>query len=463
MMHYSPKLHAVVFAVNLTSSACLAFSSNATLSALPSNTAADLGLYTTHCADSTGDPDNCGRYGDYSRFTYDPEHHQILFFGGGHATTMRDDIDVFNFQNLSWESAYKSTLCNQMTTIASDGSWSSTGHPVARHTYDQLIYAPNAHGLFITSPVYGAGYCGTYGGCGEWCAGKMFLYNPDTKTWTAKTTATNSAHVWSSEYDPVSGKIVSAGGGGLNVYDPVADSKTTPVSSSQISGYADNLVYYPPTDRFYYMARGNPVKVYEVTLDRASWNKSTITEITGMTGTPRTDETGWAYDTANKIIGGGVTNGIFYAFDPVLKSWTSQTAQKQGGGSASFTCYSHCLDYDPVDQVFIMLGTDFHTWAYCYSRTTATTVTHPERIENHSIKITAGTRPGDIRVQLGTPTQLSLIHMELFNALGESRRISVRADCREYVIQTNQRLRRGAYFLRVDIGKNVIVRKVMLL
>ena len=358
-------------------SASVAFTPNATLSALPSNTALDLGLYTTHCSDSTGDPDNCRRFGDYSRFTYDPEHHQILFFGGGHATTMRDDIDVFNFQDLWWKSAYKSTACSQMTSVTTDGAWSSTGHPVARHTYDQLIYAPSAHGLFITSPVYGAGYCGTFGGCGEWCAGKMFLYNPETKTWTAKTTATNSAHVWASEYDPVSGKIVSVGGGGISLYDPVADVKTDPLSTSPISSYADNLVYYPPTDKFYYLARGNPVKVYEVTLNRTSWNQSTITEVAGMTGTPQTIETGWAYDAANRIIGGGVASGVFYAYDPAQKSWTSATIRTKDGNSPGLNCYDHCLDYDPVDQVFIVYGTDFHTWAYCYKRVITGISAHP--------------------------------------------------------------------------------------
>lgn len=301
-----------------------AFQQNAILSNLPTNTARNLGSYAARCADSSFDPDNCRRFGDYSRFTYDPEHHQILFFGGGHATTMRDDIDVFNFDSLKWKSAYASTHCNEMTSVSTNGTWSSSGHPVGRHTYDQLIYAPSVHRLIITSPVYGAGYCGTFGGCGEWCAGKMLFYDPDAKTWTPKNTATNPAHVVSSEYDPVSGRIISAGGPGLSTYDPVADSKVDYLSSSPISDYADNLVYFPPNDKFYYFSRGNPIKVYAVTLNRASWSSSTIQEVTGMNGTPGTDETGWAYDSANHIIGGGVTNGSFYAFNPATNLWTTK-------------------------------------------------------------------------------------------------------------------------------------------
>jgi hypothetical protein len=445
----------------IMANAAFAFSPNAALSALPSNTAQDLGLYTTHCADSTGDPDNCRRYGDYSRFTYDPEHHQILFFGGGHATTMRDDIDVFNFQDLSWKSAYKSTACSEMTSITTEGTWSNTSHPVARHTYDQLIYAPNVHGLFITSPVYGAGYCGTYGGCGEWCAGKMFLYNPETKAWTAKTTATNSAHVWSSEYDPLSGTIVSVGGGGLNVYDPIADSKTEPLSSSTISGYADNLVYYPPIDKFYYMARGNPVMVYEVTLNRTTWNLSTIIEVTGMTGTPQTAETGWAYDTANKIIGGGVAKGVFYAYDPIQKTWDSASMQVQTGSASGITCYSHCLDYDPVNRVFIMLGTDFHTWAYCYSRTSASAAT--KRIIAEPFRIISASCAGhhDIRIRFGTPVDISSLRVSLFNAAGVSLPVYTHARGGDLIVHSASNLLSGIYLIRVKLSGQVFTHKLI--
>jgi hypothetical protein len=345
-----------------------AFEQNSVLVELPDNTALDLGNYADQCRISVpDDPDNCRRIGDYSRFTYDPDNHQILWFGGGHASTMRDDVDVFSFDSLKWAGAYPSTLCSEMNTITEDGAWSSTGNPVSRHTYDQLIYAPNVHRLLITSPVYGAGYCGTYGGCGEWCRGKMFFYDPVEKTWSIGTTPANDAHTWSSEYDPASGMIISAGSGGLLVYDPVNDVQTQPLSGSAISGYADNLVYFPPNQKMYYIQRGDPTRVFEVTLDRNDWENSTIAEVTDMTGTPGSQESGFAYDTANYIIGGGVRDGIFYAFDPLTGQWDARTMQIQGG-SGSPTLYFHNLDYDPVNGVFIFSGEDFHTWAYCYQR-----------------------------------------------------------------------------------------------
>jgi hypothetical protein len=67
------------------------------------------------------------------------------------------------------------------------------------------------------------------------------------------------------------------------------------------------------------------------------------------------------------VIGGGVTNDTFYAYDPVANSMTAKVMTVQGGGIGP-TCYCHCIEYDPVDQVFIIYGEDFHTWAYCYVR-----------------------------------------------------------------------------------------------
>ena len=77
---------------------------NPVLTGLPGNTARDLGAYAS-------DP-LCGvpiQVTDYSRFTYDPVRHRLLLFGGGHASTPRTDVDVFDFATLTWSSAYAPT------------------------------------------------------------------------------------------------------------------------------------------------------------------------------------------------------------------------------------------------------------------------------------------------------------------------------------------------------------------
>jgi hypothetical protein len=438
-----------------------AFSQNQILASLPDNSAKDLGGYAAQCADSSFDPDNCRRVADYSRFTYDPERHQIYFFGGGHSTTMRDDIDVFNFTTLTWKSDYASTKCSDMTSITDDGTWSSSGHPVARHTYDQLIYAPNVHGLMITSPVYGAGYCGTFGGCGQWCAGKMLLYNPDTKSWTVKTSSTNPPHGVSSEYDPVSGRIISAGGPGLLTYDPVTDIKTEPLSSSSIGDYACNLVYFPPNDKFYYFERGNPIKVFAVALNRTTWSSSTILEVTGMTGTPGTGETGWAYDSANHIIGGGVTGGEFYAFDPLTKAWDTKAMTVQGAGTAP-TCNFHALEYDPVDKVFIIYGEDFHTWGYCYKRTGASVASTKAGISESLFSVALNPIQGSLVIYLTKEISGGLWSLKVMDSQG--RLINDLSDkIANGRLEWNPAGYSGMCILTVSNGKNYFSRQVVVI
>ena len=44
------------------------------------------------------------------------------------------------------------------------------------------------------------------------------------------------------------------------------------------TGYSNNLVYFPPNQKMYLMARGTPTTVFEVTLDRSDWRASTVHE-----------------------------------------------------------------------------------------------------------------------------------------------------------------------------------------
>ena len=52
---------------------------------------------------------------DYSGFVYDPKNHQMLAFGGGHATTMTDAIVALPLGgDLVWKSLYQPTPCMLM-------------------------------------------------------------------------------------------------------------------------------------------------------------------------------------------------------------------------------------------------------------------------------------------------------------------------------------------------------------
>jgi hypothetical protein len=347
------------------------FDQNPTLAGLPDNTALDLGYYD--CVDRTGFWD-CRGITDYGGFVYDSDHHQMLMFGGGHATTFRDDIDVFHFDSLVWRSAYASTPCDDMTeaNMHPDGHWRSTGHPYSVHTYDKIIYAPNA-GCFLNlmkNGTSGKGHCIDW----SWNPGpdtKIHHWDPDQNVWTVSKAGGLSGY-GAAEYDPVSSMVVYIDRYGLWTYDPVNQVVTQYLNwiDGDI-GYANNLVYFPPNQKMYFFARGETTEVFEMTPDRSDWANTTVELVTGVSGTkPNTSEAGFAYDVVNEVIGGGVKDNKFYIYDPITKSWQHMTPNVQSTsrdtvGKMDF----HAIDYDPVNNVFIFITTRAsgkRTWAYKY-------------------------------------------------------------------------------------------------
>ena len=350
------------------------FAPNPKLQAIPANTALDLGVYT--CNQPLDLPYYCEAITDYSGMAYDSSRHHVLMFGGGHASTFRDDVDVFDFQTLTWKSAYPSTPCSDLNYGNLDdvkGRWKSTNHPFSRHTYDMLVFSENTKELLLLSPDIGAGQC-TPANDPFYKGSTITAYDPSQKTWNF----TDIHADWGlagAEYDPVTGLAVMVNQYGLWTYDPINHKAIKQLTQEQVPssrmGYGNNLVYYPPNQKMYYIARESPTRVFEVNLDRTDFTKSSITELTNMSGEiPNSEESGWVYDASHQRIGGGIKDGAFYAFDPINKSWTKRIMTAQSSSSTSVgTLAFHALAYDPVDQVFLFI-TDYasgrHVWAYRY-------------------------------------------------------------------------------------------------
>ena len=182
-------------------------------------------------------------------------------------------------------------------------------------------------------------------------------------------------------------------------------------------GYANNLVYFPPNQRMYYIQRGSPTRVWEVVLDRANWSASTVTELTTTGDVFDSDESGFAYDSWNHVIGGGVSSGVFRAFDPVTRRWSSAVMQVQGAGGPVGTQAFHTLDFDPVDGVFLFLtgyNDGSRMWAYRYGSATPSALVHRRRHRDggrrwhdprglHRAALTSEPAAGDRRVRHREP------------------------------------------------------------
>ena len=348
------------------------------LAALPDNTALDLGAY--ECM-SRGFEESirCDLVTDFSRINYDPYMHRVLMFGGGHAATGRTDVDVLDLTSLTWTSLYPSMSCAEVMANDLDprGFHRVTGHPVARHTYDQNVIADvGGVGRLVMMSTEGfAGYChGENAGIRSVAALPL---SPGVITWEhGPEMAIPWAYAAAAEYDPVSGAILmlgdtaGAGEGGMWVIDAATGTAMTYVDAVAYPGTIDsNLVYFPPSDTMYGIESSSPNAIWRMNLDRADWSRTT-NAVVATTGTPSAGTKGFAYDRQNSVIGGGVADDTFFVFDPAADEWRSERMNVMSDvGATPGTMLFHALDYDPVDNVYIFIATGpmgTRTWAYRY-------------------------------------------------------------------------------------------------
>ncbi len=349
------------------------------------NTAIDLGRFA--CKSPAGeDPSSCRQMTDYSGFVYDPRNHQMLAFGGGHATTMTDDVVALDLRgDLVWKSLYQPTPCKLMGPANLDatlGAWKAgtSGpypRPVSAHTYDFHGVAVDQNELVLLGRLFTGGSCS---GVGNDVNGPIAHFDLARRTWSFSSdpkTSGFTSNMAATALDPMMNEFIALGTGGLSVYDAatramlhVADTLPSAAGSAvaiDALGYANHMVYFPPLDTFYYFLRGAPVTTYALKLDRADLTKSTLDAVVTQGATSPHQEPAYDYDATNHVIGGGVAASTFYVFDPMSKTWSSRPIAGGMPGAQAF----HALRYDPIDNVFIFV-TDYesgqHTWAYRYKR-----------------------------------------------------------------------------------------------
>ncbi|MBK8241090.1 MAG: hypothetical protein IPK74_36710 [Deltaproteobacteria bacterium] len=355
------------------------FEPNPLFADLADETVIDLGPFA--CEPVPGEePTLCIRTTDYSGMVYDPHRHQMLAFGGGHSTTMTDAIHAFDLATATWSDLYPPTACDAMTAANLDadaGAWTMGRgpypRPVSTHTYDMLAVSPMIDEFLVISRNFSGGYCNAVGND---IGGKIAHFDRAGGSWSFSPMAQGASYdlgvnLPGSEPDPVSGRIVLFGGGGLASYDPATRVYTQHVDtyagdngnlgSLDGIGYANHLVYFPPDDRFYLFAHGSQ-SVWALAYDRDAPAQS-VAERLDTSGPSPGDELGFDYDARNHVIGGGVRDGVFYAFDPFDATWSSHVIQGGNPGTLAF----HALAYDAVDNVYVFIASPdsgAHTWAF---------------------------------------------------------------------------------------------------
>src|SRR6185503_20009865 len=135
---------------------------------------------------------------DFSGMTYDAVNHQMLVFGGGHASTMTDAIQRLDLRDtLRWSDAYTPTPCASLVESNLDGDLGAwlTGtsgpypRPVSAHTYDMVGYAPEQNELVVIGRAFTQGYCSE---ASNYIGGPSAHYGFDSEAWAFSAAATSA-------------------------------------------------------------------------------------------------------------------------------------------------------------------------------------------------------------------------------------------------------------------------------
>lgn len=340
---------------------------NPVLADLGDAEALDLGPYV--CSPRIPDL-RCETIFDYSKIIYDPANRQFVVFGGGHAATGRTDIDAFDMGTLRWHSLYPPMHCDEIARGEIDprGFHAQTHQPVARHTYDQNVIARfrGQTWLVMFSTEGFAGTCHQYkSAIGAPAA--FPLTAPDQGWSFAERMETPWGYAGSAEYDPVSGFVVLAAGQrhGMFVYDPATEKLIASLPRVRRAENSSNLLYNPSDDSMLLIDR-KTLAVRRFALDRTDWAK-TVESTVDTKGEPPGSMRNLAYDSRNHVMGGIVDN-VFHYLDLDTYTWHSQDVTfRSADGKQIGTVFHHAIDYDPVDNVFVLVAADdgqFRTWAF---------------------------------------------------------------------------------------------------
>lgn len=312
---------------------------------------------------------------------------RVALFGGGHGGAQMSDLRILDVMTGQWSSPSPSIEWLATTEANLDrslGKWIPVNQPTARHTYNMQVFVPSLNRLYLmTADGMVDNTVASVAALAGW-SGRISWYDFGTQQWSfSQRAGTPWIAASSAAIDPVGGKILVIGptapnsgtADGFWLYDPATDAAPQFVSKRgfPVNGGAQDLVYCPDNDRFYSMIKGTAA-VYEIALNRTTPAQTTAT-LLATTGTKPPNvgnaPTGYAYDTINKIIGGHVVNGKFYAFDPLTRIWTAKVMQYEVAQAIMPTQVFHCCEFDPVSGCFVFLENQPSngrkaTWAYRY-------------------------------------------------------------------------------------------------
>jgi hypothetical protein len=422
---------------------------------------------------------------DYSGMTYDFHRHKILMFGGGHATRFWNQVEEFDFENLTWVQLYKPDSCiyysdpaNAYPAPAGEPTWpdGATIHPggvvrpISRHTYDGLDMLHDTCLMIMSTTQEGKGGCMDEA---TWSANEflhdiyVWLFDPVAIEWTR---LSPDAYRYGSgnAVDPATDLLYGKEGtsNAMYTYDWKTMTKTR-VSNNCPVGWkiVMPLTYHPVNQSFFLFTHDN---AYE-------YNKTVHTWTTKNPAGTVIDayNRNVPYDSVNNVFA-TIEEGQFHYYSPETNTWYHlpyNTAQFPSAPN-----FNHLI-YDPVDNVYIVVVSDgyhgWETWAYKFSDTPGQFPGTGTAVERRARAVTAATltavpNPFNAAIKIagcGQRTADSEIGILIYDINGKIvRKLSATSyQLSAGIIWNPSGLPPGLYIVRAWIGNRTLEKKITLL
>jgi len=241
---------------------------------------------------------------------YDTSRDRLVVWGGGHWDYAGNEVYTFDVNSMQWELFTQPTPNSQIrpnVTVYPDGT------PGARHTYDELAYIPPPIDRFYArgDALYGE----------AWSDNTTWLFDFNSRTWTAGATKNDYVPNEITDYDFVTNKVYSHGKNYLSAYDPTTNSWATVSQSSSYQQLDGNGAIDPIRRKFVRIGAGL-AHVWD--LDNPSTPRSNL-NTTGATQIVNSYAPGFVYDpVSDKFVAwdGLDSSGALYVLDMDTLVWT---------------------------------------------------------------------------------------------------------------------------------------------
>jgi hypothetical protein len=288
----------------------------------------------------------------WSGGVYTDADRRMLIWGGGHGDYYGNEVYGFQVDSLAWKLVHQPSRVSPLVDV----DQLSDGAPVSRHTYDDLAYIGASRKMF----AYGGSRAGNgYGTEVTWTfdLASSSWKNMQSTGPLPKTACCNM----SSDYDPVSGKVIFRDPSAVFEYDPTQNKWSQALDWSHDWGPGKSVVV--PNRHLFFTIGSGEFLAYDI---QAKKNVTSQWVTTGGDSILKAYGPGMAYDSkSDKLVawaGGGV-----WVLDLSTKVWSRKTATGGPAAQLEWGTYGR-FRYIQEYNVFILVN-GFDQDVYFYKLT----------------------------------------------------------------------------------------------